>query len=92
MYQFVWANSFVRSYKKVTKINFAIKEKISSVLKIMSDDPFHPKLRTHKLHGKLNHLFASSIDYEYRLIFSINVVEEAPSIILIDIGSHDEVY
>ena len=92
MYQFVWENSFVRSFKRATKNNTILKDRITSILKIMSDDPFNPKLRTHKLHGKLSSLFASSIDFEYRIVFSIREIDEKMSIVLIDIGTHDEVY
>lgn len=92
MYQFIWENSFLRAYKKVTKNNFNLKEKIYQTLQLLSENPFNLKLRTHKLHGSLKSLMAASIDYEYRIIFSIDEVNELSSIILIDIGTQDEVY
>jgi mRNA-degrading endonuclease YafQ of YafQ-DinJ toxin-antitoxin module len=60
----------------------------------MLQDVFHPILKTHKLHGELEGLYASSIDYENRIIFSIveNNETKEKDIILIDIGKHDEVY
>ncbi len=36
-------------------------------MKLFIDDPFNPKLRTHKLSGKLSGQWAASIDDEYRL-------------------------
>jgi mRNA-degrading endonuclease YafQ of YafQ-DinJ toxin-antitoxin module len=57
-------------------------------------DVFHPVLKTHKLHGELEELYASSIDYENRIIFSLVENEETKDkdIILIDIGKYDEAY
>jgi len=91
MYNFQWHNSFVRAFKKVTKNNSFLKKKIVITLELLSKDPFNPKLNTHKLHGNLNSLLSSYIDYEYRIIFSISK-EQKDTIILIDIGTHDEVY
>jgi addiction module RelE/StbE family toxin len=92
MYQFVWENSFVRAYKKLTKNNNSLKLRINDVLALLQEDPFLPKLKTHKLHGKLNYLLAASIDFEYRIVFIIKEIDKKQSIILIDIGTHDEVY
>ncbi len=92
MYQFVWERSFIRSYKKVIKNNIQLKDRIDSTLSIMYEDPFAQKLKTHKLHGDLQPLLASSINFEYRIVFSIKVINGVNSIILIDIGTHDEVY
>ena len=61
--------------------------------KIKTDDnlknPFSKQLRTHKLTGTLKVLWAFSVDYDTRVIFSFLTDDE---ILLIDIGSHDEVY
>ncbi|NET83056.1 MAG: plasmid stabilization protein [Moorea sp. SIO1F2] len=51
-------------------------------------------LRTHKLKGKLSGAWACSVEYDCRLIFNFeqnpDTLEE--EILLIDIGTHDEVY
>ncbi len=52
-------------------------------------DPFCQKLRTHKLRGKLKGLWAFSITYDYRIVFSFLSETDA---LLIDVGTHDEVY
>jgi len=44
---------------------------------------------THKLSGKLRGLWAFSCDYDCRVIFKFINKE---NVLLIDIGSHDEVY
>jgi mRNA-degrading endonuclease YafQ of YafQ-DinJ toxin-antitoxin module len=58
-------------------------------MKLFSSNPFSKQLRTHKLTGTLQGLWAFSVDYDTRVIFSFLKDDE---ILLIDIGSHDEVY
>ena len=47
------------------------------------------QLRTHKLSGKLEGLWAFSVDEDCRVVFEF-IGEDR--VLLIDIGSHDEVY
>ena len=47
-------------------------------------------LQYHHLGGKLKDVEAVSITYDYRIILTIAVTDK--EIILLDIGSHDEVY
>lgn len=53
-------------------------------------DPFQPHLRYHHLSGKLKGLEAISITHGYRITLTVLITEK--EIILLDIGSHDEVY
>ena len=92
MYEFIWSSSFVKAYKKITKNNIIKKNRILDVLEIMSNDPFDPRLKTHKLHWILKNLQSSYIDYDTRLIFAIDKEINFNKIILIDIGTHEEVY
>ncbi|MBI4723359.1 MAG: hypothetical protein HY769_10280 [Candidatus Stahlbacteria bacterium] len=52
--------------------------------------PFHPFLRTHSLSGVLQELWSLRINYECRLIFKF--AEKRKRVLLIDIGTHNEVY
>jgi len=58
-------------------------------MELFSQNPFNPKLRAHKLTGRLEGLWAFSVAYDCRAIFRFLTKDE---ILLIDIGSHDEVY
>ncbi len=51
-------------------------------------------LRTHKLIGDLSDIWLCSVDYSYRLLFEFakNPKSDLDSILLLNIGSHDEVY
>lgn len=50
------------------------------------ENVFSPKLKTHKLHGKLKHLWSYSVDKNYRVIFSFK--KNKKEVIYYDIGTH----
>jgi len=85
---------FKRSFKRLISKNPQLQEKILSVLELLGNDPFTPSLKSHKLTGQLNGLWSCTVAYDYRIIFSFKKddVTGDDLIVLIDIGSHDEVY
>lgn len=59
---------------------------------LMSENIFAARLGTHKLSGKLQGAYACSCGYDCRIVFYLDTFENAEVIVLVDIGSHDEVY
>lgn len=53
-------------------------------------NPFDPKLRFHALSGKFRGIQSVSLTYSYRITLILQVTER--EILLLDVGSHDEVY
>ena len=94
MYTLSWSNGFRRGFKKATRKNPGLQEKIFSVLEKLSIEPFNPALKTHKLHGKLIGLWACQVEYDCRIVFAFEKEpdNEKDLIVLVDIGKHDEVY
>lgn len=94
MMEIVWSNGFKRSFKKIIKKNPQLQAQIVKALKLLADDPFTPSLKSHKLGGNLAGLWSCSVAYDCRIIFSFSEEEKLLEIVilLIDIGSHDEVY
>ncbi|MEA5595165.1 type II toxin-antitoxin system mRNA interferase toxin, RelE/StbE family [Rivularia sp. UHCC 0363] len=90
----VFASSFKRAFKRLIKRQPELKEQIEERLALLANDPFEPLLQTHELKGKLSGAWACSVEYDCRIVF--NFVENENSgeeeILLIDIGTHDEVY
>lgn len=90
----VWSSGFKRSFRKITKKNPQLQERIIEVLRLLTENPFTPSLKSHKLGGNLAGLWSCSVAYDCRIIFSfaedVQLLEMV--ILLIDIGSHDEVY
>jgi addiction module RelE/StbE family toxin len=85
---------FTKKYEKIAKNFFKkhqnLKAKYQKTINILQQNPFHPSLRLHKLKGNLKEYYSISLDLEYRIILDFIIVEN--EIILIDIGSHDDVY
>jgi mRNA interferase YafQ len=92
--QVVWGNGFKRSFKKITKKNPQLKELIIEALMLLAEDPFTPSLKSHKLAGNLVGLWSCSVAYDCRIIFEFSGDSEVVEvfILLINIGTHDEVY
>ena len=89
MTKITWDQGFKRIYKKKVKNNDKLRKKFWNSIELFSESPFSPLLRTHKLTGKLEGLWAFSVDYDCRIIFKFLNQDE---ILLVDIGGHDEVY
>jgi mRNA interferase YafQ len=94
MMQVVWSSGFKRSFKKITKKNPQLKDLIVEVLVLLAEDPFTPSLKSHKLSGNLAGLWSCSVAYDCRIIFEFSEDDEVVPIfiLLINIGTHDEVY
>jgi addiction module RelE/StbE family toxin len=89
MIEIIWDEPFLRILKKWRKKHPDLGERFQQRVDLFVQEPFHPSLRTHALSGNLEGCWSLSITYEYRLIFKF-ISEER--VLLIDLGSHDEVY
>ncbi len=88
------SKSFEKSYKKFVTRKPALKSVIEKALLKLEQDPFAAGLKSHKLSGNLYGYFACSCGYDCRIIFSIEKDNrsKAEFILLVDIGTHEEVY
>ena len=59
-------------------------------LRLLELNPFHPALRLHRLSGPLRNLHSISINISYRI--TLEFLVEDGKIVLVNVGSHDEVY
>ena len=57
MIKVIWDHSFKRAYKRNVKNNSEYKKRFWNAFEIFVKDPFDPKLKTHKLSGKLKGLW-----------------------------------
>ena len=90
----IWSKTFLRVLKKLLKKRPDRRELIENTLRLLVDDPFNPKLETHKVKGKLSGTWACSVGYDLRIIFEFVREENGKEdgIFLIEMGTHDEVY
>ncbi len=90
----IWGKTFVRAFKRTTKKHPNLREDIEETLRLLAKDPFVPQLETHKLKGKLSGSWACSAGYDLRIVFDFvkSEKQEEDDILLMEIGTHDEVY
>ncbi|MGE0087578.1 MAG: type II toxin-antitoxin system YafQ family toxin [Desulfococcaceae bacterium] len=89
MTELVWDDRFVKTLKKWRKKHPDLMGKFEESLSLFAASPFHSSLKTHSLTGNLKGYWALSITYEYRPVFRFLSENR---VLLIDIGTHDEVY
>ena len=79
----LYSSKFASKYKKLSpEVKLVMRKKQELFFK----NPFDPKLKTHKLTGKLKYFWAFSIDNKHRIIFEFlgeNVIQ------LHSVGTHD---
>lgn len=94
MRSLVLTPKFKRAFRKVVKRNPDFQQRIEDTLQQMEADVFASSLGTHKLSGKLEGFQSCSCGYDCRVVFAIEQDTETSSevIVLLNVGTHDEVY
>ena len=67
-----------------------LRGRLAQVFRDLEAAPFQSHLRLHPLHGDLQGLHAVSVTHSYRITLTLRIT--ASEIVLLDIGTHDEVY
>jgi addiction module RelE/StbE family toxin len=89
MIEIAFSSSFKRAFKKKIASDPNVEARFWERVEAFKNNPFDPKLRTHKLSGKLKDLWSFSIEYDLKVIFHFVDNQQA---LFIDIGTHKEVY
>ena len=89
-YALVTTQHFERRARKFLRKHPDLRATFSDTLEKLQQDPFQPSLRLHALSGELAGIQAASLTHAYRLTVTLNITEE--EVVLLDVGSHDEVY
>jgi mRNA-degrading endonuclease YafQ of YafQ-DinJ toxin-antitoxin module len=84
--------AFARDLRNWLKSRPNAAASIESTLQQMAVDVAHPSLRTHKLRGPLSGCWACSAGYDLRVVFEYTQHEGAEAILLLALGTHDQVY
>jgi mRNA interferase YafQ len=90
----VWSGTFIRALKRIARSKPDVRIKIEQALQTLAENPLHPSLRSHKLRGELEGIWACSVDYNNRILYKFVLNEETreEELFLLTVGSHDEVY
>ncbi len=86
------SNVFIRNARKIVKKQPFLVQNIQETLELLQLDPFHPRLKSHKLKRELKESYACSAGYDLRIIFKFVENENKQAILLESVGTHDEVY
>ncbi|BCD61464.1 HigB toxin protein [Nitratiruptor sp. YY08-26] len=89
-YKILQSEKYLKRAAKFFKKHPNLLPKYKKVIEQLENDPYYPSLRLHKLKGDLNEYYSVSIDMHYRIVIDLIITDK--EIILLDIGSHDEVY
>jgi mRNA-degrading endonuclease YafQ of YafQ-DinJ toxin-antitoxin module len=94
MRKLVLTPKFKRAFRKFSLRDPKLQKRIEATLQQMQGDIFAPQLATHSIRGELLGLKACSCGYDCRIIFALETDEDSKEevILLLDIGTHDEVY
>jgi len=85
--EILFHKKFRKSYKK---LNESQKNLVNQALLLFEENPFNPQLKNHKLHGKQKNYRSIAAGNDLRIIFKVfnNYVQ----VLMLDVGSHSQVY
>ena len=86
----IFTESYAQIERRFLKRHPALRERYFKTLALLEQDPFHPSLRLHGLEGQLAGLHDVAINLQYRITLALELREQ--EIILVNVGSHGEVY
>lgn len=89
-YRIAFTESYNKKASKWLKKHAALRGQYLKTLQLIELDVNHPSLRLHNISGRLSGLNSVSINMSYRITLELMI--EDGDIVLINIGSHDEVY
>ncbi|MHB8362508.1 MAG: type II toxin-antitoxin system RelE/ParE family toxin [Patescibacteria group bacterium] len=73
MYQLLFTSSFNKDYKKVAGKNTLLQKRILKSLSLLSNNPNHPSLRTHKVNSlEFDNVWSSWVTGDVRIIWEYN--------------------
>lgn len=91
MFTVTTSDRFIRQARKFFKRHPDLKPRFAATITALQHDPIQPSLGLHQLSGKLAGCHAVSLTYSVNRI-TLTLLITDKEIILLDIGSHDEVY
>lgn len=89
-FKIITTEYFFRRARRFLRKHPELRERFAQIVDDLKANPYAPHLRYHHLGGALGDVESVSLTYEYRIILTVRVTEK--EVILLDVGSHDEVY
>lgn len=89
-FSLVWTATFARTARKFLRRHPSLEGVFEDLLRQIECDPRAPRLRLNPMKGRHAGKHAVSLTYEPRIVLILLLT--AKEIVLLDVGSHDEVY
>ena len=89
-FRIVFTQGYLKRAAKFIKRHPELFPQYEKTLRLLELNPSHPSLRLHRLTGPLQGLHAVSINLSYRI--TLEFLLEDGRIVLVNVGSHDDVY
>ena len=87
-----FSDNFLKQYNSLTKKDPLLKQKVKKLLKIIQVNPYYPGLHTHKVNNPTwGEVLSSRVTGDIRLIWTFDNNKRL-TLIVLEIGRHDEVY
>ena len=83
---------FRRCLERLKSSPPAVAKAVIRTLELLGSDPYHPRLRTHKLGGEFEGQWSCRAGYDLRIVFKLERKGDEEEILLLSLGTHDEVY
>jgi mRNA-degrading endonuclease YafQ of YafQ-DinJ toxin-antitoxin module len=90
IYSLVWTDTFSRTARKFLYRHPELAIVFKNMLQLLETDSQTPQLHLHPLKMRHEGKHSVRINYEYRIVLLLKIVDK--EVILLDVGSHDEVY
>ena len=90
--ELVRSTAFVRAARRFLKKQPHAADNLEAALLLLSEDAHDPRLKTHKLKGDLDGVWACSAGFDLRILFEFAQSDAAKVILLLTMGTHDEAY
>lgn len=89
-YSLVFTDAYNRRASRWLKKHPEMRQQYLKTLQLLELNPHHPSLRLHVLGGRLEGVYAVSINLSYRI--TLELLIEGQQIIPLNVGDHDAVY
>lgn len=83
--------AFVRAAKRLFRRQPDVAQALRQTLAQLEADAFDPCLRAHKLQGALAGCWSASAGYDLRIVFQLVERNDGSAVLLLSVGTHDEV-
>jgi mRNA-degrading endonuclease YafQ of YafQ-DinJ toxin-antitoxin module len=90
VFTIVTPERFLRQARGFFKQHPDLKPRFAKLVTDLQNDPFAPNIRMHPLKGQLAGCHTVRLTYSYCVTLTLAILDK--EIVLLDIGSHDEVY